>query len=98
LGIEKFNLVKVGIHAVGADFQPIIEANRIENNEGSGIKVGIANRAKIVGNEIKTNACGIEVFSADPFIFNNRIDKNYTDGVLTKVFEDIRCDGRIKSN
>lgn len=84
----------------------MIEANRIENNDGPGIKVGIGNRylillferAKIVGNEIKTNVCGIEVLSGDPFIFNNRIDKNYTDGILTKVFEVIRCDGRIKSN
>jgi len=55
-------------------------------------------RAKIVGNEIKSNNCGIEVLSGDPFIFNNRIDKNYTDGILTKVFELLRCDGRIKSN
>lgn len=36
--------------------------------------------------------------SADPFIFNNRIDKNYYDGIITKVFELLRCDGRIKSN
>lgn len=60
--------------------------------------MGIGNKVKIVGNEIKTNVVGIEVLSADPFIFNNRIDKNYTDGVLTKVFELLRCDGRIKSN
>jgi F-box protein 11 len=47
-------------------------------------------RAKIVGNEIKTNVVGIEVLSGDPFIFNNRIDKNYTDGILTKVYELLR--------
>lgn len=93
---------RVGIHCVGADSQPMIEANRIENNDGPGIKVGIGNRlfilyiyiyifrCKIVGNEIKTNVVGIEVLSADPFIFNNRIDKNYTDGILTKVFELLR--------
>jgi F-box protein 11 len=34
----------VGIHVVGADFQPMIEANRIENNDGPGIKVGIGNK------------------------------------------------------
>lgn len=76
----------------------MIEASRIENNDGPGIKVGIGNKAKIIGNEIKTNQVGVEVLSADPFIFNNRIDKNYTDGILTKVFELLRCDGRIKAN
>ena len=54
--------------------------------------------AKIFGNEIKTNNIGIEVISADPLILNNRIDKNYTDGIITKVYEGLRCDGRIKSN
>ncbi|CAK85226.1 unnamed protein product (macronuclear) [Paramecium tetraurelia] len=89
---------KVGIHVVGADAIPQIELCRIENNEGPGIKVGIGNKAKIFGNEIKTNIVGIEVLSADPQIFNNKIDKNFTDGILTKVFEQLRCDGKIKSN
>ena len=89
---------KVGIHCVGEDAVPMIEANRIENNDGPGIKVGIANKAKIVGNDIKLNKVGIEVLSGDPFIFNNKIDKNFTDGLLTKVFEQLRCDGKIKSN
>ena len=35
---------KAGIHVVGAEFQPMIEANRIENNDGPGIKVGIGNK------------------------------------------------------
>lgn len=44
------------------------------------------------------NVVGVEVLSADPQIFNNKIDKNFTDGILTKVFEQLRCDGKIKSN
>lgn len=83
---------------MGADSVPIVEQCRIENNDGPGIKVGIANKAKIVGNDIKTNTIGIEVLSADPFIFNNKIDKNLGDGVLTKCYEQVRCDGRIKNN
>jgi len=78
---------RVGIHCVGEDAVPMIEANRIENNDGPGIKVGIANKAKIVGNDIKLNKVGIEVLSGDPFIFNNKIDKNFTDGILTKVYD-----------
>ncbi len=35
---------KVGIHLVGADFQPTVEACRIENNDGPGIKIGIGNK------------------------------------------------------
>jgi len=35
---------KVGIHIVGADFQPTVEACRIENNDGPGIKIGIGNK------------------------------------------------------
>ncbi|CAD8139625.1 unnamed protein product [Paramecium pentaurelia] len=89
---------KVGIHVVGADAVPQIEQCRIENNEGPGIKVGIGNKAKIFGNEIKSNVVGIEVLSAEPSIFDNKIDKNFTDGVLTKVFEQLRCDCRIRSN
>lgn len=60
--------------------------------------MGIGNTVKIMGNEIRTNTIGIEVLSADPFICNNRIDKNYSDGIHTKVFEQLRCDGRIKKN
>lgn len=51
-----------------------------------------------MGCDIRTNNSGIEVISGDPTIINNRIEKNYTEGILTKVFEIIRCDGRIKSN
>ena len=39
---------RVGIHCVGADSQPMIEANRIENNDGPGINVGIGNRLFIL--------------------------------------------------
>jgi F-box protein 11 len=44
---------KVGILCVGEDGAPILEGNKIENNAGPGIRVGIANKATIVRNEIK---------------------------------------------
>ena len=77
---------------------PLIENNKIENNNGSGVKIGIANKAKIIKNEIKLNQIGIEVISGEPYIFNNIIDKNYSDGIITKVHEDLRCDAKIKNN
>lgn len=89
---------KCGIHCVGEDGSPIIESNKIENNNGPGVKIGIANKARVVRNEIKLNQQGIEVVSGDPFIFHNKIDKNYSDGILCKCHEEIRSDGRVKSN
>lgn len=38
---------KCGIHCVGEDGSPIIESNKIENNNGGGIKIGIANKARV---------------------------------------------------
>lgn len=32
-----------------------IEGNKIENNNGAGIKIGIANKSSITKNEIKQN-------------------------------------------
>lgn len=67
-----------------------IEGNKIENNNGAGIKIGIANKASIIRNEIKQNQIGIEVASGEPFIFSNKIDKNFTDGILTYTHNEIR--------
>lgn len=89
---------KVGIHCVGENGQPSIEHNKIENNNGSGVKVGIANKAKLIRNEIKLNQNGVEIISGEPYIFNNIIDKNYSDGIISKVHEDLRCDAKIKNN
>ena len=77
-----------GVVCVGADSQIILEGNRIENNKGPGIKVGIANKSQILRNDIIKNFVGIEVIAADPFIFSNKIDKNSSFGVFTRNFED----------
>ena len=45
----------MGIHIVGEDFNALVEGNKIENNSGPGIKIGIANKSTIVRNEIKQN-------------------------------------------
>lgn len=89
---------KAGIHCVGHRGTTLIHNNRIESNSGSGIKVGIANKATIINNEIKLNHCGVEVVSGEPLITHNNIEKNYNDGVYTTVHEDIRCDAIIKGN
>ena len=65
-----------GITLVGAKGEALVEGNKIENNEGYGIKVSLANKSKILRNEIKLNQNGIYVASADPQIISNKIDKN----------------------
>ena len=37
-----------GIHCIGEEGQPSIDYNKIENNNGPGIKIGIANKAKVL--------------------------------------------------
>ena len=76
----------------------ILLSNRIENNNGPGIKIGIANKAKIVKNTIKLNQDGIHVISADPHIFKNKIEKNYQNAIFISTHDDIRCDGLIEKN
>ena len=46
---------RVGIHCVGENSEVFMEGNKIESNMGPGIKIGIANKSKIVRNEIKNN-------------------------------------------
>jgi F-box protein 11 len=36
--------------------------------------------------------------SGDPYILNNIIEKNYGNGILTTVFDNLRCDGKIRNN
>lgn len=88
----------VGVHLVGEDSSPNLENNRIENNNGPGIKVGIATKAKIVKNTIKLNQDGIHVMSADPHIFKNKIEKNYQNAIFVCTHDDIRCDGLMEKN
>ncbi|EGR30705.1 hypothetical protein IMG5_125070, partial [Ichthyophthirius multifiliis] len=89
---------KVGIQCQGVDSRAVIEGNRIERTKGPGIRTGIANKSSIVRNEIRLNSPGIEIISSDPYIMDNKIDKNNTSGIVSLVFQDYRCDGRIKSN
>jgi len=46
---------KVGIHCVGEDSSPLIEGNKIENNNGPGVKIGIASKARAIRNDIRLN-------------------------------------------
>ncbi|KRX05550.1 Pectin lyase fold/virulence factor [Pseudocohnilembus persalinus] len=89
---------KVGIHVIGNDSNPLIEGNKIEHNQGSGIKIGIANKTLIARNEIKLNQIGVEVVSGEPTIIINKIDKNFEDGVFTYTHKNFRCDAKIITN
>eukprot|EP01017_Pseudomicrothorax_dubius_P037831 TRINITY_DN5597_c0_g1_i1.p1 TRINITY_DN5597_c0_g1~~TRINITY_DN5597_c0_g1_i1.p1 ORF type:complete len:544 (+),score=130.28 TRINITY_DN5597_c0_g1_i1:50-1681(+) len=88
----------LGIQCLGAEAAPAIESCKIENNNGPGISVGISNQATIQKNEIRLNKYGIEVLSADPLIISNKIDKNYADGIVTRVYEELRCEPQIFNN
>jgi len=88
----------VGVHFVGEDSSPSLGNNRIENNNGPGIKIGIANKAKVIKNIVKLNMDGIHITSADPHIFKNKIEKNYQNAIFTCTHDDIRCDGLMEKN
>ena len=64
---------KVGISCVGDNAETRIEDCLIDNNNGPGIKIGIANRANIVGCTINYNTYGIEMISCEPLIKQNII-------------------------
>lgn len=76
-----YNL-KLGIQIMGNSLHPLIEECNIENNDCSGIMVCINNKCNIRKNEICTNQNGIEIYSSDPYISENRIRKNYKHGVF----------------
>jgi F-box protein 11 len=64
----------------------LIEGNKIEHNQGPGIKIGIANKTSIIRNEIRQNQNGIEFISADPYIYMNKIVENFENGILAKSY------------
>jgi len=78
----------MGILLQGGDCNASIEGNKIENNTGAGIKVGLASKPIISNNEIKLNQVGIDVVSAEPIITKNKIEKNFTFGIMTWIIED----------
>jgi hypothetical protein len=62
--------------------KPVIERNIIFDSEGVGIRVNVGAVPKIVSNFIKKSKVGIEVISADPIIFKNKIEASTEDGIL----------------
>ena len=46
---------KVGISLVGENGEALIEDNVIDNNGGPGVKIGIANKASVIGNHLHYN-------------------------------------------
>lgn len=71
---------------------------KIEYIEGTGIRVHKGNKSKIKGCTIKRCHVGIEVLSADPIIYINKISQNYENGIVTIAKKNLRCDGLIKYN
>lgn len=74
----------------GIDSVILIEGNKIEKTNGPGIRIGISNKTNVIRNEIRLNKPGIEVISGDPYIFENKIDKNLTSGIFTYAYSDYR--------
>lgn len=69
------------IDITGMSCKPVIEQNIIFDSEGVGIKVNVGAAPKIVSNLIKKAKVGIEVISADPIIFKNKIEQSTEDGI-----------------
>lgn len=63
-----------------------IEGNKIERTNGPGIRVGISNKSSILRNEIRLNKPGVEIVSGDPYIFENKIDKNISSGIVSVAY------------
>jgi len=68
----------------------LLEGNKIERNNGPGIRIGISNKSNILRNEIRLNKPGIELISGDPYIFENKIEKNLSSGIVTAAHSDYR--------
>ena len=80
-----FNQV-CGINIVGAESCAILEANKIENNEGPGVRLSLTNKSKLIKNEFRLNQNGIEAISCEPIIAYNIIEKNYKNGILAITY------------
>lgn len=89
--------VNCGAFFMGEDARPVIQRSKIAHNE-DGIKVAPYNCVQIKGCEIKQNEKGINVDSANPFIFLNLIRGNREEGVFFKAEGEMRCDGKMMSN
>jgi len=88
----------VGIFCYGDKCAPTIEECKIESNDGAGVFVSIGNHTQIKGNEIRNNRLGVEVESADPYIYHNTIFRNYGTGVLLNTVELTLCGAKVQAN
>ena len=75
------------IEVTGMGCKPVIEQNIIFESEGTGITVNVGASPKIVSNLIKKAKIGIEVVSAEPIIFKNKIELSAEDGILTRTYK-----------
>jgi F-box protein 11 len=41
----------------------------IQDNHGAGIVVGVGNKSKVFRNDITKNDIGIEIYSANPYVY-----------------------------
>ncbi len=94
---------KCGISLTGDSAEPILEDLIVDNNDGPGIKIGIANKANIIGCTLRYNQYGIEMISSEPLLKHNIIQRNYKHGIYCWSYssfggENIRCDGEIYHN
>ena len=87
-----------GIQVLGNSSAPSIQYCTIENNYAVGIQVCTANKCNIRKNYISLNKNGIEVISADPLIYENEINQNYSNGIMVKSVENLVSMPKIQGN
>lgn len=87
-----------GIQILGNSQSPNIQYCQIENNNGVGVQICTSNKCSLTKNTICLNKNGVEVISADPFIYDNVIEKNHENGIMVKSLECLISAPKIKKN
>lgn len=80
------NNSRCGILCQNVDSSPLIQHNKIMQNEGAGILVMGGSGAKIRENDIKFNEVGIEVMDSAPSIIKNKIRCNFGSGIAIRSY------------
>ena len=87
----------VGIHAVGEEYSMKVCLNQVEGN-AVGLKVGIGCEVEISRNSITDNGSGIEINSAFPTIYLNKINRQEENGIVSRTYKKMLCKATIKKN
>lgn len=76
-----------GIQVLGNSSSPTIQMCEIENNTAVGIQICTSSKCKLSKNKIALNRNGVEVICSDPTISDNKIERNFENGIMVKCLE-----------